>query len=585
MIILYGVSFLSGLLTILAPCIWPLLPIVLADVTQSKSKKRPLGITVGVAISFTFLTLSISVLESSLGINPNVLRKISVIVLVLLGFSMVIPSASQWLESRISRVSGRFGTMGRNSRTDFKSGFITGLALGIVWAPCSGPILASIATLAATNKVSLQVVFVTLAYVAGVSIPLFGFAVGGQNLLVKSRRLSRYTGKIQIASGVVLILTAVAIYTNYDKTLEVKLLNAIPSYSSALTKIETTKGVTKALDKLKSRSSANLNAPGQTSSADQNSFFNTNSPAADFTGGTDWLNPAVPITLASLKGKVVLVDFWTYTCINCIRTLPHVAAWYSKYHEYGLDVIGVHSPEFAFEQDKNNVLAAIARFNIKYPVVQDNKLNIWNAYNNQYWPAEYLIDANGIVRRADFGEGQYGQMEKAIQSLLISSGSKVPSSLTGVADKTPTTKLTPETYFGSNRDQFAYPNPINSDGKMTFSNQQSLPSDQFSFGGTWDIHGDFVQASKGASIRENFNASHVYMILKPRSQGITDHVQVSLDGLPLNGKLAGADVKNSSISVDSDRLYEIYNSSALGHGLLTFTFEDPGTQAFTFTFG
>ena len=579
MIILYSVAFLSGLLTILAPCIWPLLPIVLADVTQSKSKRRPLGITVGVALSFTILTLTISVLESSLGLNPNVLRKVAVVVLVLLGVSMVIPKASQWLETRISRLSGRFGNVGKNNRSDFSGGFITGLALGIVWAPCSGPILASIATLAATNKVSFQVVIVTLFYVTGVSIPLFGFAVGGQNLLARSRRLSKYTGKIQIAAGVVLILTAIAISTNYDKTLEAKLLNAIPSYSSSLTKIESTKSVSNALAKLKNRS-----VSGQ-ATINNSSLFNVNTPAAGFDGGTDWLNPAKPVTLSSLKGKVVLVDFWTYTCINCIRTLPHVTSWYNKYHPYGFEVIGVHSPEFAFEQDKGNVLAAIARFNIKYPVVQDNSLSIWNAYNNQYWPAEYLIDANGNIRRADFGEGQYDEMEKAIQLLLTQSGAKVPATLTGVPNTTPTNQLTPETYFGSSRNQFGFPQPINSNGTFSLKSHRSVPANRFDFGGTWTITNEYAQASAGSTITESFSANHVYMILKPHAPGASDRVLVSLDGKPLSGATAGADVKNGVITVDSDRLYDIYSSSQYAQGVLGFTFQDAGTQAFTFTFG
>jgi cytochrome c biogenesis protein CcdA/thiol-disulfide isomerase/thioredoxin len=579
MIILYSVAFLSGLLTILAPCIWPLLPIVLADVTQSKSKRRPLGITVGVALSFTILTLSISVLESSLGLNPNVLRKVAVVVLVLLGVSMVIPKASQWLETRISRLSGRFGNVGKNNRSDFSGGFITGLALGIVWAPCSGPILASIATLAATNKVSFQVVIVTLFYVTGVSIPLFGFAVGGQNLLARSRRLSKYTGKIQIAAGVVLILTAIAISTNYDKTLEAKLLNAIPSYSSSLTKIESTKSVSNALAKLKNRI-----VSGQ-ATINNSRLFNVNTPAAGFDGGTDWLNPAKPVTLSSLKGKVVLVDFWTYTCINCIRTLPHVTSWYNKYHPYGFEVIGVHSPEFAFEQDKGNVLAAIARFNIKYPVVQDNSLSIWNAYNNQYWPAEYLIDANGNIRRADFGEGQYDEMEKAIQLLLTQSGAKVPATLTGVPNTTPTNQLTPETYFGSSRNQFGFPQPINSNGTFSLKSHRSVPANRFDFGGTWTITNEYAQASAGSTITESFSANHVYMILKPHAPGASDRVLVSLDGKPLSGAKAGADVKNGVITVDSDRLYDIYSSSQYTQGVLGFTFQDAGTQAFTFTFG
>ena len=579
MLILYGVAFISGLLTILAPCIWPLLPIVLADVTQTKSKKRPLGITLGVAISFTILTLSVSGLESSLGLNPNVLRKMAVIVLVVLGITMVIPKASQFLETRISRLSGRFGQVGRNSRTDFRGGLITGLALGIVWAPCSGPILASIATLAATNKVSAQVVLVTLFYVAGVSIPLFGFAVGGQRLLVNSRRLSKYTGKIQIASGVVLILTAVAIQTNYDKTLEAKLLNAIPSYSSALTKIESGSGVTKALNSLKGKSN------GVLGSRNTSGLFNTNTPAADFTAGTKWLNPSSPITLSGLKGKVVLVDFWTYTCINCIRTLPHVTAWYNKYQPYGLRVIGVHSPEFAFEKDTNNVLAAIKRFNIKYPVVQDNKLDIWNAYNNQYWPAEYLIDTKGNIRRVDFGEGQYDQMEKAIQALLIDAGAKIPSSLTGVKDVTPKIQNTPETYFGSARNEYGYPQPINVNGKFAFKTPDPVPVNQFAFGGTWQIADEYAQATAGATITESFAATHVYFILKPSKVGSQDQVQVSLNGKPLTGPYAGADVKVGELLVDSDRLYEVYNSGQPSRGTLTFTFKNSGTQAYTFTFG
>ena len=251
MIILYGVAFISGLFTILAPCIWPLLPIVLAVVTQSQSKRRPLGITAGVAISFAFFTLAISALESSIGFSPNVLRKFAVVVLLVIGISMIVPALSRRMEAAISSISGRFGGLGRNQRSDFSGGFVTGLALGVVWTPCSGPILASVATLAATNKISIQVVIVTLFYVAGVSIPLFGFAVGGQKLLAKSRKLSKHTGRIQIAAGLIMVITAVGIYTNYDKTIEAKLLTAIPSYSNALTKIESGKGVTKALASLK----------------------------------------------------------------------------------------------------------------------------------------------------------------------------------------------------------------------------------------------------------------------------------------------------------------------------------------------
>jgi len=580
MIVLYGVAFISGLFTILAPCIWPLLPIVLADVTQSKSKRRPLGITVGVALSFAFFTLAVSFLESSLGLNSNLLRKFAVVELLVIGVLMVVPALSRRMEASISNLSGRFGGVGKNQRSDFSGGFITGLALGVVWTPCSGPILASVATLAATNKVSLQVVFVTLFYVAGVAIPLFGFAVGGQKLLAKSRRLSKHTGRIQIASGVIMIITALAIYTNYDKTLEAKLLNAIPSYSNALTKIESGTGVTKELAKLKG-----TKVIPSTVSGDQTGLFNANYPAAELVGISKWLNTSAPKTLAALKGKVVLVDFWTYSCINCLRTLPHIEAWYNKYHSSGLEVIGVSTPEFSFEKDANNVNSAIKRYGIPYPVALDNNYSTWNVYNNQYWPAEYLIDATGKVRRTEFGEGNYGQTEQAIRTLLANAGHKVKVAPSDLPDMTPQTQLTPETYFGSNRAQFGYPTPNYPNGSFTIPVQKIIPQDQFALGGKWLIASDYVQAAAGSTIGEHFSAANVYMILKPGS-GPVNKVAVSYNGKPLVGSLAGSDVVNGVISVDSDRLYNIFSSGrAPSAGTLRFTFLNAGIQAFTFTFG
>ena len=580
MIVLYGVAFISGLFTILAPCIWPLLPIVLADVTQSNSKRRPLGITAGVAISFTFFTLAISTLESSIGFSPNVLRKLAVVVLLVIGVSMIVPALSRKMEASISSLSGRFAGVGRNQRSDFSGGFVTGLALGVVWTPCSGPILASIATLAATSKVSFQVVIVTLFYVAGVSIPLFGFAVGGQRLLAKSRRLSKHTGRIQVASGVIMIITAVAIYTNYDKTIEAKLLNAIPSYSNALTKIESGSGVTKALAKLKG-----TKVIPSTVTGDQSGLFNANEKAPELKGITQWLNPTGPVTLASLKGKVVLVDFWTYSCINCLRTLPHIEAWYNKYHAAGFEVIGVSTPEFAFEKDAGNVGSAIKRYGIPYPVALDNNYATWNAYSNAYWPAEYLIDATGQIRRTEFGEGNYGQTEQAIRTLLANAGHKVTVAPSDLPDMTPQSQLTPETYFGSNRAEFGYPTPNYPNGTFTIAPQKTVPLDQFAFGGKWSISPDYAQATHGATIAEHFGASKVYMILKPPS-GLTGRVAVMYNGKPLTGSLAGSDVINGVITVNSDRLYNIFDSgSAVSDGTLQFTFLNDGIQAFTFTFG
>jgi thiol-disulfide isomerase/thioredoxin len=484
------------------------------------------------------------------------------------------------MEASISSISGRFGGVGRNQRSDFSGGIITGLALGVVWTPCSGPILASVATLAATNKVSLQVVIVTLFYVAGVAIPLFGFAVGGQKLLAKSRRLSKHTGRIQIASGLIMIITAVGIYTNYDKTIEAKFLNAIPSYSNALTKIESGTGVTNDLSKLKGTKSI-----PSTLSGSQSGLFNANATAPEIRGIQKWLNTSGPQTLASLKGKVVLVDFWTYSCINCLRTLPHVEDWYNKYHSLGFEVIGVSTPEFAFEKDPGNVSGAIKRYGIPYPVALDNDYKTWNAYNNQYWPAEYLIDATGKIRRTEFGEGNYGESEQAIRTLLANAGAKITVAPSDLPDTTPQTQLTQETYFGSNRAQFGYPTPNYPNGSFTIPTQKKVPLDQFAFGGKWLIAPEYAMASKGATLTEHFDAAKVFLILNPKV-GIKSEVAVTYNGKPLTGALAGSDVVDGMITVDSDRLYNIFNSGATNSdGTLQFTFLNDGIQAFTFTFG
>ena len=377
-----------------------------------------------------------------------------------------------------------------------------------------------------------------------------------------------------------MIITAVGIYTNYDKTIEAKLLNAIPSYSNALTKIESGGSVTKALASLKGTKVV----PSTANTGDRN-LFNANSPAPELKGISKWLNTAGPETLASLKGKVVLVDFWTYSCINCLRTLPHVEAWYNKYHSSGFEVIGVSTPEFAFEKDAGNVGSAIKRYKIPYPVALDNDYKTWNAYNNQYWPAEYLIDATGTIRRTEFGEGSYGETEQAIRTLLSNNGAKITVTPSDLPDATPQSQLTPETYFGSSRSEYGYPTSNLPTGSFTFPTQKTVPLDQFALGGKWSIHPDFAMASKGSTLTEHFDASKVYLILNPKA-GVKSQVAVTYNGKPLTGALAGSDVINGVITVDSDRLFNVFNSGATNtDGVLQFTFLNDGIQAFTFTFG
>lgn len=576
MILLIGFAFLSGLVTILAPCIWPLLPIILSSSIGSTSHKKPLGITLGIMISFAFFTLAISSLVRFFHFDPNSLRIIAVIVIGFLGITMIIPNLSQFLEVLVSRLTGFFGQRVVKG-SGFKSGFITGLALGIVWSPCAGPILAAIATLAATGRVNADVVLITIAYVLGVGIPLFIFAYGGQQLALKTRGISANLGNIQKIFGIIMILTALAIYTNYDKYLQSQLLNAFPQFSAAVNGFEQNSAVKSQLDVLK----------GQTSQDFSNGdLFNANYSAPDFIGISKWLNTDKLLNLSDLRGKVVLVDFWTYTCINCIRTLPHVTSWYEKYKNDGFVVIGVHTPEFAFEHDTNNVLSAMRQYSINYPVAQDNDYATWNNYQNQYWPAEYLIDAKGVVRRVHFGEGEYDQTEMAIRDLLKEAGKNVANMpLSNMIDQAPTQRISPETYVGSARMQYYYPSGSLSNQTNNFTLSANLSNDSFSIGGVWQINNENAATGDFAELSYNFYANKVYLVLAP-GQNSSAKVKVFLDNKPVDLTNAGSDVVNGEINVDSDRLYNLIDlRGKYGRHLLRLEFETKGTQVFAFTFG
>src|SRR6185369_6953968 len=338
---------------------WPVLPIVLSSSIAGRDHRRPLGITLGVMLSFAFFTLSLSLLVKAFHLDPNLLRLIAVVVIAFLGLMLVVPKLGVWVDLAISRMSNAFGgkTVQGNG---FLPGFLTGLALGIVWSPCAGPILATIAALSATGQVNLDVILVTLSYVTGVGVPLFAFAYGGQRFVGKARSLSKYTGKIQQGFGVIMILAALAILTNYDQKFQVAILDRFPALGTAINGFENSDAVIKRLNLLKGTK--------QSTAIDENGLLNANTPAPEFVGVTKWLNTDHPLSLKDLKGKVVLVDFWTYTCINCIRTLPHVTSWYDKYKDQGFVVIGVHTPEFQFEHETANVLHAIDMYKIHYPV-------------------------------------------------------------------------------------------------------------------------------------------------------------------------------------------------------------------------
>ena len=536
-------------------------------------------------VSFAFFTLALSYLVRIFHLDPNILRLVAVVVIAFLGLSLIIPAFSTFLEVLISRLTGLFGNRNANQNSGFAGGFITGLTLGIVWSPCAGPILAAIAALSATGQVSIFVVLITISYVIGVGIPLFIFAYGGQQIVTRTRFVSSKLGYIQKVFGVIMILTALAIYTNYDKYLQTTLLNAFPALSGFTTSFETNKQVRDQLNILKG---TNQSTPQIQNMLDTSGLFNTNSQAPDFVGVTKWLNlpeGAQTPSIQNLKGKVVLVDFWTYTCINCIRTLPHVTSWYDKYHDKGFVVIGVHTPEFQFEYDTANVQNAIKMYNIHYPVAQDNNYKTWNNYNNEYWPAEYLIDAAGNVRRTHFGEGEYDETEKAIQTLLKEAGATVSSKLDSMPDQTPHTQISPETYLNSKRMQYFYPTGNTGDTSQTFTLSKNIPQDTFSLGGDWVINSENATAGENAVLEYHFSASKVFLVLRPGNSASNSKVKVILDGKVVDSTNSGTDVKDGVVTVDLDRLYNVIDLHGNTENHVLRLELPNGVEAFAFTFG
>ena len=567
MALLLFFAFLSGLVTIAAPCIWPLLPIILSSSAQGGHGK-PLGITVGITSSFAIFTLTLSYIVSVIPLDLDVLRLVAVGIIAFFGFTLLVPQLNQMVEGAVSRLSGKLGGLTNQKGTGFGSGLITGLALGIVWTPCAGPILATIATLAATQAVNFQIVLVTIVYVIGVGIPLFLFALLGNKVFAKSKSLSKYTGRIQRVFGVIMIAMAFLILTNQDKVIQARLLDAFPQYSKFLVNLESNDAVKAQLDKLRGNDGQNTSFAEGKPMNSINDTLPRLGRAPEFVGIERWLNlPAGgdPLTMKQLKGKVVLIDIWTYTCINCIRTLPFVTSWHEKYKDKGFVVIGVHTPEFEFEKKTENVQNAMEQFGIKYPVAQDNNFETWNAYNNRYWPAKYLIDVEGNVRYTHFREGDYDITEENIRKLLAEAGLSAEAAAEvdkKVDDQTPTGVRTPETYLGSLRAE---------------------PNSYLQMSDDWKTMPEYAESSEGSTLDLEFNASKVFLVITSDTGG---SIGLTLDGKPVPQEFYGKDYKNGRVTIDTARLYELVDLKGKGgsHKLqLKFTFS--GIRVFAFTFG
>jgi cytochrome c biogenesis protein CcdA/thiol-disulfide isomerase/thioredoxin len=568
-------ALVAGAGTALSPCVLPILPAVLsAGVTGGR--RRPLGVVTGLALSFTFATVGLVYVIDALGLPNGVARDIAIVVLFTFGFCLLVPPIGDRVEAFASRLApgpARFRGDG------FGSGLIVGASLGLVYAPCAGPILAGVIVVSAAQDFTAGRLAVALSYAVGSSIVLYLLLVGGRRF---TQRLAPVRGQIQMALGAVMILVAVAMTANLDTRFQTAIASDLPGFLVNPTSgLEKSSAVASDLAKVRQTGKPIVD-PSQ---LDQPVSLRTYGQAPDFTGTQDWFNTpgGRSLSMSDLRGKVVLIDFWTYTCINCIRTLPYLEAWQQRYGREGLTVVGVHSPEFPFEKDAGNVRDAIRQNHLTYPVVQDNDLATWDAWGNQYWPADYLVDAQGNVRDAHFGEGGYDDTERAIRTLLQQAGRTNLGGGARAAGQAPSAgATTPETYLGSARAQGWVNGQIHPGDQDFGAPPADLPTNQFAYSGHWGITDEDATSGAGAGIDLEFNSRRVFLVLGSPEQA--RHVQVLLDGHPIPAKLAGADVRHGQATIQAQRLYRLVNLPAVARHRLSLRF-DPGISGYAFTFG
>ena len=599
------VAFLGGLITGISPCIVPVIPVVMAGGSAGTSRTRPYVIIAGLVVSFSLSVLFASSLLSFLHLPQDLLFWLGVAMLGVLSAGLLVPKLGEVIERPFARLgASRYATEG--------GGFVLGLSLGLVFVPCAGPVLTAISVAAAHHQVGATSLFVTLFYALGVTVPLLVLAVVAQRATTSWSSLRNHLPAVRQVAGIVLGLTTLAIAFNWLGALQ----RDVPGYTTALedhvestnsactqlrqlsgehqnqfaaanAKLEGKKATCAATDEGDSQSghlaagtTTTTTSPHAPSASPQKAAVfmanKTNLPnlgrAPDFTGITAWFNTPgnQPLTLRQLRGKVVLIDFWTYSCINCQRALPHVEGWYNDYKKDGFVVVGVSAPEFAFEHVVSNVESAAGNLGIDYPVAVDDNLATWDAYNNQYWPADYLIDPTGVVRAYNFGEGGYDSMENNIRMLLTANGVTNLPARTDVPDKTPTSdSITQESYVGYSRLSNEVGTSVAPDKTIVYHAPSTIASNSLAFGGTWTVHSEEATAGSNATLGLQFTADDVYLVMSGQGTvGVSDNgrhlTTLTVAGIP--------------------KLYTLFSSGALQTGTLTLTVS-PGVEAYDFTFG
>ena len=565
-------AYLGGIFTIVSPCILPVLPFVFARADRSFARSS-VPLLAGMAITFA-LVASLAVVGGSWAVRANEYGRIlAMVVLAIVGLTLLSERLTTWLTRPLVTLGGRLSATAGAEPTAWSS-FVLGIATGLLWAPCAGPILGLVLTGSALNGANASTTLLLLAYAAGAATSLAAALLLGGRVLAAMKRSLGAGEWIRRAIGVLVLAAVVAIAFHVDSR-----------FLTGASVASTTRIEQALIDRVGTGTAAPTAAPTVPGE------LPIEGPMPSLAGATDWIN-SPPLVSDSLRGKVVVVDFWTYSCINCLRSLPYVRAWADKYRDHGLVVIGVHSPEFAFEKDLGNVRRAVSDLHVAYPVAVDNRLDVWRAFKNEYWPAHYFIDAQGRIRGHHFGEGKYAESEHIIQALLAEAGYRnVPGGIVDPAKPGAEASAelgdmkSPETYVGYDRAAHFASGSVTPNKPARYAAPSSLTLNEWGLTGTWTVEGErAVSNAAGARVIFRFHARDLHFVL-----GATGHpvrFRVTIDG-HAPGAAHGVDTNaQGEGTVSEQRLYQLIRQSGdIRDHTFEIEFLDPGVQAYSFTFG
>ncbi|WP_340572449.1 cytochrome c biogenesis protein DipZ [Stenotrophomonas sp. G106K1] len=581
-------AYLGGVLTLLSPCILPVLPFVFARADRPFLRST-LPLLLGMALTFTVVASLAAVGSQWVAQANQIGRWVALVLMAVFAVALLWPTLADHLLAPFQRIGARLSARADAADAAGRGGawtsLLIGVATGLLWAPCAGPILGLVLTGAALNGASVGTSSLLLAYALGAVTALaLAVWVGGRVFRALQARLG-LGNVVRRVLGVAALLAVVAIGLGWDTGLLTRL--------SAVSTARIEQGLLDAVpDAQPAAPPMMMMAAGQAGAP-----LPVEGTLPSLSGATGWLN-SPPLSAEQLRGKVVLIDFWTYSCINCLRAMPFVHEWAQRYRDHGLVVVGVHTPEFAFERDPRNVMKAVQQLKVEYPVALDNQYSIWRAFNNRYWPAHYFIDAQGNIRGHQFGEGNYAHSEQVIRRLLVEAGQTdlpppadpAATDLQGVATQADMGNLrSPETYLGHARaEQFASPGGQRADAAFGYALPSTLALNQWGLSGQWLVNDEAAQLRQASGrIAFQFHARDLHLVLAPGEDGTPVRFRVLLDGKPLPAADAGADVAaDGTGTVNEHRLYQLIRQrGTIGPHRFEIEFLDAGVQAYAFTFG